>query len=154
MREYSVVWLRQGNKIPRRKRLGNSRQRAESFLRAVQSTSPEERYGDKVDKPICCDGFDCGCEGKTWRERWVEKFGAMLEGPEPVITPLVYARIEFRANPKWELLGGEGTTPEFHYGEVVAPPEFAQPWMALGGNVVLDPKTGVLGVYGPRWIRR
>jgi hypothetical protein len=157
VREYSVVWLRQGNSIPRRKRLGNSRQRAESYLRAVQSTTPEERYGDKVDKPICCDGYMCACEGKTWREKWVEKFGTMLDGPEPVIAPLVYARIEMRQNPAWEPLDGDGTTPAFSFGEMIAPPEFPErPWMAVdpARSIALDPVSGELHVYGPRWTKR
>ena len=160
MREYSVVWLRQGNSTPRRKRIGPSLQRAKAYLHAVQSMTAEERYGTSVDKYKCCDGggpYDpCTCEGKTWRDHWEDKFGRLLNGDPPILSPLVYARIDSRPVAKWEPTDGDGAMPDHKYGELVAPPESKANWMVVdpARAVALNLVDGVLMHYGPRWTYR
>jgi hypothetical protein len=102
--EYRVTWLREGNTVPRTKKVGTSRKRAEAYLAAVCAATPEERYGDKVDKYKCCSGdfgYDeppCVCGGKTWREHWMERFG----GDGIHLVPVLWAKIEFRPTAPWE----------------------------------------------------
>lgn len=99
-REWRVVWMRQGNTQPRSKKVGTSEKRAHAYLAAVLAASPEERYGDKVDKPWHCDGGDgfepCykNCDGQTNRKHWDETYADMA--------PIIWARIESRPVNPWE----------------------------------------------------
>ena len=49
--EYRLVWMREGNTQARSKRFSNMK-RLNGYLRALTAVTAEERYGDKVDKPI------------------------------------------------------------------------------------------------------
>lgn len=108
-REYRVIWLREGNDQPRSKKLGNSRKRAEAYLAAVCAATPDERYGDKVDKPWHCQGnfgYDeppCEiCHGETWREKWESKFGLKDNDGYRILKPVLWAKIESRPVAPWE----------------------------------------------------
>lgn len=121
--EYRVTWLREGNTVPRTKKVGTSRKRAEAYLAAVCAATPEERYGDKVDTYKCCSGdfgYDeppCVCGGETWREHWEGKFGDTLAGTR-VLSPVLWAKIESRPTAPWEEAKAVAA-PSVVYGDVL-----------------------------------
>lgn len=108
-REYRVIWQREGNSQPRSKKIGPSRKRAEQYLAAVCAATPDERYGDKADKPWHCQG-DWGrdeppcdiCHGESWREKWEEKFGLKDGDGYRILKPVLWAKIESRPVSPWE----------------------------------------------------
>lgn len=67
--EYRVSWKREGLKV-KRKRYA-TRKGAERFLRLF-GPEPWTVYAGKYTGPddrVCCSGYECGCEGLTYREQ-------------------------------------------------------------------------------------
>lgn len=134
-REYRVSWQRVDG--PRHSKRFPTKGRAESYLAAVRAMSPEERYGDKADKPWHCsgssgDGYSepyepCykNCEGKTWREHWNERF--MVDGME--LKPLSWSKLDSRPLPDWEDGDAEPVI-EFKFGDVIE----RQVWLTVKGS--------------------
>lgn len=87
--QFAVVWKRVG--IRAKRRLFAKRKSAERWL-TMLGPEPWLAFGKQADER-CCDGYDCGCEGKTPREQAAE-----LRARYPAIE---YARIEVRDVSEW-----------------------------------------------------
>jgi hypothetical protein len=96
--EYRVAYKREGLN-PKSKDCGNSRARAERSLAFFQGRYQESYPDSKPDAYVCCSGYQCGCGGKTWAERWAEMAESIADYP-----PLEYVRIETRQVPRWSPL--------------------------------------------------
>lgn len=99
--EYRVVWKRRGH--PRRQKRFANLATAERRVRLLgpepwtaypECRSPDDRY--------CCEGWQCGCEGKTWREYTLGARYNASYGEHAGMDPLEYVRIERRPLAPWE----------------------------------------------------
>jgi hypothetical protein len=96
---YRVAWQREDQVAPRARNCGNSRAKAERCLAFVQGRYEDAYPGKKADAYWCCSGYQCGCGGKTWAEKWTE----MAEGPaDSPLRPLLWSRIESRQVALWQ----------------------------------------------------
>lgn len=80
--EYRVVWQREG--LRRATKLYQTRKAAERWAFLVQGRMAEVT-GDDPEDYGCCDGYMCGCSGKTNRELWAERAAGippLIAGPE------------------------------------------------------------------------
>lgn len=91
--EYRVCWRREGMAREKRKRFATERG-ARQFL-LLFGPEPWLRLRKKVDPdaPICCSGYECGCEGQTHRER--------AEAIRRDLPAIRYIRLESRAVGEW-----------------------------------------------------
>lgn len=89
--EYRVIYQREGCR-KRIKRCAKE-ETAERFMKLL-GPEPWTAFGQDPDEFECCDGWECGCTGKTVRE-W--SAFQRLEMPN-----LEFARIERREVAEWE----------------------------------------------------
>jgi hypothetical protein len=97
---FRVAWLREDQVEPRSRNCGNSRAKAERCLAFVQGRYPDAYPGMKPYDYVCCTGYQCGCRGLTWAEKWVEMAGGLLNSDSPM-RPLLWSRIEERQVTPW-----------------------------------------------------
>lgn len=95
--DYRVAWQREGNVSPRSRRCGNSIAKARRCLAFVEGRYSEAYPNSKQEGYVCCSGWECGCGGKTWADRWAE-----LAENAADMGRLLYVRIEARQTSPWK----------------------------------------------------
>lgn len=92
-REYRVVWKREN--LRQKHKLYATEKASRRFLLLLGDEPWKVTHpGKSPDEPSCCDGYMCGCEGKTIRERHDE---VRVNMPK-----LEWVRLEGREVGTWE----------------------------------------------------
>ena len=97
--QYRVTWLRTDLSVGHRN-CGNSRAKAERCKAFVEGRYQDAYPDKKPDAYWCCSGYQCGCGGLTFTEKWQE-FAAWTDRDGEVRAPLVFVRIETRKVERW-----------------------------------------------------
>lgn len=101
--EFRVVWKRRGMH-QKSKRYANLK----AAERRVLLMGPEPWLALELEPDaVCCSGLECGCGGRTNRERLLGERLQTRHPDEDPMPPIEYMRIERRPQSAWEPMPNE-----------------------------------------------
>jgi len=89
--EYRITWKREDSDV--RHRVFKTIDGADRFM-TLFGEKPWEAYGENPDELECCDGYGCGCDGLTHRQKSEKRRSSMKK--------LLFLRKESRVVGDWK----------------------------------------------------